>query len=301
MAFGICFGVLASSAFGGFDEGQAAYKAGDYATAISELKPLADQGGASAQYILGVMYDNGEGVPQDYAEAKRWYRKAAEQGHAAAQCSLGLMYSDSGRGDRNDGEAVKWYRRAAEQGNADAQASLGWAYIVGVGVDENAARAVYWLAKSVQQGNLQARVYIDNNLDRLKEKRAAKPQVSVLSDPSAKGKVVKVLSKDTSVYILDTQKGWNMVFIPDGYTLGWTQASTLKSPPKPVTTASENSTTSSVYPARPAARPGVLSCNTRCVNGDCYRTYSNGKKVRFQAQMRMNPFTNQMEFDSGGC
>jgi len=41
-------------------------------------KPLA--GEADAQFLLGLMYDNGEGVPQDYKQAIKWYTKVAEQG-----------------------------------------------------------------------------------------------------------------------------------------------------------------------------------------------------------------------------
>ena len=55
----------------------------------------------SAQFNLGLMYDKGEGVPQDDAEAVRWYRLAAEQGHAEAQANLGWMY-DAGRGVPQD-------------------------------------------------------------------------------------------------------------------------------------------------------------------------------------------------------
>ncbi len=55
----------------------AAYQRGDYATALREWHPLAEQGGANAQLLLGSMYDNGLGVPQDYAEAVKWYSKAA--------------------------------------------------------------------------------------------------------------------------------------------------------------------------------------------------------------------------------
>ena len=57
-----------------------AYNRGDYETALKKFLPLAEQGNASAQYNLGVMYANGRGVPQDYAEAMKWYRLAAEQG-----------------------------------------------------------------------------------------------------------------------------------------------------------------------------------------------------------------------------
>jgi TPR repeat protein len=58
-----------------FDEGVAAYKAGDYVKAVELWQPLAEQGVANAQYNLGIMYDNGEGVKQDYAEAAKWYRQ----------------------------------------------------------------------------------------------------------------------------------------------------------------------------------------------------------------------------------
>jgi len=92
---------LTTSAWAGFDEGVAAYDRGDYATAVEEWLPIAEQGNADAQYNLGIMYDNGYGVPQDYAEAVRWYRLAAEQGYAKAQFVLGVMY-DNGRGVPQD-------------------------------------------------------------------------------------------------------------------------------------------------------------------------------------------------------
>ncbi|WP_277600823.1 tetratricopeptide repeat protein [Eikenella corrodens] len=64
----------------------------DNASDFRQTLHLAEQGNADAQYNLGVMYDNGQGVRQDYAEAARWYRKAAEQGYAKAQYNLGSMY-----------------------------------------------------------------------------------------------------------------------------------------------------------------------------------------------------------------
>jgi uncharacterized protein len=81
----------------------------------------AEKGDAKAQFVLGLKYDTGKGVPQDYAEAAKWYRKAAEQGYAEAQFNLGTMY-DEGRGVHQDyAEAAKWYRKAKDQGVASAQ------------------------------------------------------------------------------------------------------------------------------------------------------------------------------------
>ena len=64
---------------------------------LNETRRLAEQGHAKAQYNLGLMYDNGEGVPENDSEAVKWYRLAAEQGIATAQYNLGIMY-DNGEG-----------------------------------------------------------------------------------------------------------------------------------------------------------------------------------------------------------
>ncbi len=82
------------AAAGPYEDGLAAAKRGDYATALRLWRPLAEQGYANAQFNLGFMFRNGQGVPQDYAEAVKWYRLAAEQGYANAQFNLGLMYAD---------------------------------------------------------------------------------------------------------------------------------------------------------------------------------------------------------------
>ena len=67
-----------------FQKGLEAAQRGDFATALSEWKPLAEQGDASAQYNLGDMYRIGYGVPQDDKTAVKWYTLAAEQGNANA-------------------------------------------------------------------------------------------------------------------------------------------------------------------------------------------------------------------------
>ena len=91
---------------------------------LGELRALAVAGDPHAQCRLGLLYDKGEGVPQDDTEAVRWYRLAADQGHADAQHNLGDMYR-TGRGlPENPGEAIRWWRMAAEQGHATALGRL---------------------------------------------------------------------------------------------------------------------------------------------------------------------------------
>ena len=135
---------LAGPAWAGFAEGLAAYNRGDYEAALREFRPLANQGGDDAQFYIGLMYSNGQGVPQDYAEAVKWYRKAAEQGATEAQNSLGFMYY-KGRGVPQDyAEAVKWFRKAAGQGHSRAQSNLGLMYIQGIGVPQDYVQAYMW-------------------------------------------------------------------------------------------------------------------------------------------------------------
>ena len=122
----------------------AAHARKDYATELKLLRPLVDKGDGDAQFLLGVMYDNGQGVAQDYKEAVRLYRLAAEQGNAKAQNNLGFMY-DNGTGVAQDyKEAVRLYRLASAQGNAIAQSNLGMMYENATGVAQDYVRAHMW-------------------------------------------------------------------------------------------------------------------------------------------------------------
>jgi uncharacterized protein len=69
---------------GPLEDANAAIKRRDYATAVRLIRPLAEQGDANAQYNLGVLYDNGLGVPQDRVRAYMWLNLAAMQGRESA-------------------------------------------------------------------------------------------------------------------------------------------------------------------------------------------------------------------------
>ncbi len=152
---------LAGLARAGFDEGVAAYDRGDYATALKEFRPLAEQGDASAQFSVGIMYESGKGVPQDYAEAAKWYRRAAEQGIAEAQSILGVMYHAGDGVPQDRVEALKWHRMAAEQGYVRAQLETGLMYRHGQGVPQDSIQAHMWFDLAAEQGNVLGRKYRD--------------------------------------------------------------------------------------------------------------------------------------------
>ena len=154
------FGVAAA---GPLEDGNAAYRRGDYAAAMQILRPLAEQGNAIAQYNLGVMYEHGQGVAQNYAEAVKQYRLAADQGLAYAQNNLGHMY-DEGRGvAENYPNALKWYRLAADQGSPDAQHKIGFLFALGYGVPQSDVEAVKWFQLATDRGNLNGQYALGNH------------------------------------------------------------------------------------------------------------------------------------------
>ena len=133
------------------DKGYESYNDGDYATALQEWKPLAEQGYAFAQYNLGILYEYGNGVPKDYAEAVKWYRLSAQQGYAISQYGLGLMHSNGYGVLKDKAEAVKWWRLSAEQGYVYAQGMLGIMYELGEGVLKDDITAHMWY--NIASGN----------------------------------------------------------------------------------------------------------------------------------------------------
>lgn len=97
--------------------GLAAFEAKDYTKAFRLLKPIADQGDAEAQCLIGNMYQLGLGLERDVLEAVKWYKKSAKQGYGVASNNLAeiLMVGDQGVAIAQ-AEAEKWYQKAREQG-----------------------------------------------------------------------------------------------------------------------------------------------------------------------------------------
>lgn len=161
-----------SVAAGPYEDGTAAYGRRDYSAAMRLWRPLADEGDAAAQFMVGVMYKTGLGVPQDDATSVFWYRRAAEQGLSEAQFQVGLHhfqlalqhcrqlgfdhYSPGKACSQGESQAEKWLRKAADQGHAKAQYSLATLYRNGVGVAQSDAAAMSWYQKAAGQGLAEA-------------------------------------------------------------------------------------------------------------------------------------------------
>ena len=157
-----------------YDNGQGVLQ--DDAVAVKWYRLAAEQGNAFAQYNLGVMYANGKGVPQDDAEAVKWYRLAAEQEYALAQFNLGVRCANGKGVPQDDAEAVKWYRLAAEQGKAFAQYNLGVKYANGEGVPQDDVEAYAWFSVAATGGSIHAEKKRDVAKEQLTAEQLAEAQ-----------------------------------------------------------------------------------------------------------------------------
>lgn len=168
--------VCAYRAHAGFSEAKAAYDKGDYITAYGEFKALAEQGNPDAEWDLGVMYYNGQGVPQDYDQAMKWSTKAAEQGLSGAQYNLGLLYAEGQAVPIDYVEAVRWFRRAANQGVAEAQYNLGVMYYKGTGIPQDFVQAHMWFNLAASQGSSEAMDARDKVAEKMTQTEIAQAQ-----------------------------------------------------------------------------------------------------------------------------
>ncbi|MFZ6875173.1 tetratricopeptide repeat protein [Undibacterium sp. Di27W] len=140
-----------------FSDGVSYYEQGDFDSALESFKAAAAKGNADAQFNLGLMFLNGEGVPQDYKQALRWFEQSASKDNVRAQVNIGRMYAKGKGMLSNHGVAATWFKKAADQGYADAQYSLGILYVTGTGVgrDYNKARTLFQQAANQSNASAQ--------------------------------------------------------------------------------------------------------------------------------------------------
>jgi uncharacterized protein len=103
----------------GFDDATAAFSVGKFDQALNEFRSLAEAGHSEAEFMLGVMYFQGRGVPQNRAIAAVWFHKSALKGHGGAQLALGSINIRGVGVYQNLHEAYKWLTLAAASASPD--------------------------------------------------------------------------------------------------------------------------------------------------------------------------------------
>jgi TPR repeat protein len=135
------------------EEAEDLFVSGDYTKALKAIEPMAMQGVAKAQLLLGLMYSDGLGVKRNNAEAFKWLHKAGEQDQISAFYPLYDIYR-KGKGVKKDNiEAVKWLRKAGEQGDYFVLMELVDIYRKGKGIKKDNAEVLKWLRKAAEYGH----------------------------------------------------------------------------------------------------------------------------------------------------
>ena len=154
---------IAQSSNKSFNDGVGAFQSGDHATAFKLWMPLAEKDDAEAQRNIGILFQQGLGVPQSDVEAAEWYRRAAENGHVRAQQNLGTMYEEGAGVLQDYIEAAKWYRMSAEGGNIVAKINLGVMYEEGrPGLPQDLVQTHMWFNLAAAQGSADAAGFRDD-------------------------------------------------------------------------------------------------------------------------------------------
>ncbi|PLX39655.1 MAG: exopolysaccharide biosynthesis protein [Hyphomicrobiales bacterium] len=187
---GLLAGILPGSAFDGtasdvtpveaFKTGTKAYFAGDKKTALDALSFAAENGHPLAQWKLGRMYQNGDGVPEDDLKAYEYFRSIADA-HAdespnspeapfvaSAFVALGSYYvtgiNDTAVKPNLDRAREIFSFAASYFGDAEAQYNLGRMYLEGSGGDRNPRQAARWLHAAAKKGHHRAQALLGKML-----------------------------------------------------------------------------------------------------------------------------------------
>lgn len=188
---------------------------------IDRTRPLAEKGDASAQYNMGVLYDQGYGVNKNVDTARQWYLKAANQHFAKAEHNLGIIYK-SGKGVEADAtEAAHWFRRAAKDGEPAAQNNLAVMYVRGDGVPQDMGAAARWAAKAAASGNQSAIENLPEIVSGLPHSHVNGEHVNVRVDSNKTADVVRQADSAKQLIVLKRQADWTQVLFPEDYAVGW--------------------------------------------------------------------------------
>lgn len=134
------------------DDASRAFEAQDFKKSLELAMPLAQQGNAGAQTMVGIQYLYGHGVAKDTNQALAWLKKSTALGDALGQFTLGMMYAQGEGVKVSNDDALKNFRLAAAQGYPLARMALGRAYMLGDGVAKNPVEALKWYRPAAEEG-----------------------------------------------------------------------------------------------------------------------------------------------------
>lgn len=136
----------------GWEAGLNAHRKGDYELALRELNRAASVKEPRAEYLLGTMYQNGQGTKRNIEFAFNLYQRSAKSGFPPAQFALGTFYRKGITVDKDLKIALEWYERAATKEHAKAQLATAMSYHFEKGVSQDMDLALFWYESAAEKG-----------------------------------------------------------------------------------------------------------------------------------------------------
>ena len=116
----VCFSlIIPGIANAGYVEATSAFSKGQYAPAFDEFHKLAESGHQGAEFMLGVMYFQGEGIGRNKSLAAVWFHKSALKGHKGAQLAFGSIHIRGVGVNQDLYEAYRWLSLALASPSKD--------------------------------------------------------------------------------------------------------------------------------------------------------------------------------------
>ncbi len=183
-----------------------------------QLKQQALQGDKEAQFALGVMFRDGDGVLKDPLKAIKWFEPLANQLHIDAMNALSRMYLEGTDVDQDYKLALKWVKKLIAEDNAEGQYLAGNMYRNGWGVKKDEKEALKWYQKSADQKYQPARKTLGLDKDEMKEgnektKTKQEEKLSPLSHTSVLSLVEEKLSQSKSIKAIpEVARGYEDIY-----------------------------------------------------------------------------------------
>jgi hypothetical protein len=140
-----------------FERAMAAFRGGDHEAAFAAFMPLARDGLAAAQCMVGVMYQKGHAVARNPTEAARWYTMSAQGGDADAMFMLGQLYYRGEGVAQDPTRAADLFLLNAVRGDPDGQWAFGLCVVEGRGRPRDGIEGSAWLMLAAERGHEEAR------------------------------------------------------------------------------------------------------------------------------------------------
>jgi len=137
-----------SEANSAFETGIEAYRTGDIATAITSWTKASDGGHPMAAFLMGRLYEVGNGVEKSPQQAFHFYEMAADEGNVQAAVKVGFVYRDGNKAldiKKDYGKALSYFEKGALQFWPESQYYLADMYRRGLGVEPSRTEGLRWL------------------------------------------------------------------------------------------------------------------------------------------------------------